>query len=286
MFVEAGPWLRAQYYPRNGERDWLETVNREVLAVRGGVGFCDVSTLGKIDVQGPDAGVFLDRLYINTFSTLAVGKARYGVMLREDGFVMDDGTTARLAPDRFIMTTTTANAVRVYQHMQFCHQIHWPELDVQFVSVSDQWAQMSVAGPRARNTLERLVDGGFDLSNAAFPYMGAGEITIGGLRARLFRISFSGELAYEVAVPTRYGDALIRALVEMAEGLTVCGEAENGRQAVEQVLALRRHYLPHEGDDRNGHDAPGGPRLYGPARCAAHAKADAGGNAAADAGGL
>ena len=117
VFVETGPWLRAQYFPRAGERDWLETVDREVRTVRAAVGFCDVSTLGKIEVHGPDAGAFLDRLYINTFSTLPVGRARYGVMLREDGFVLDDGTTSRLGDDRFFMTTTTANAgARVPAH--------------------------------------------------------------------------------------------------------------------------------------------------------------------------
>ena len=112
VFVEAGAWLRAQWFPRPGETDWLESVSREVTAVRSGVGVCDVSTLGKIDMTGPDVGAFLDRVYVNTFSTLPVGKARYGLMLREDGFVMDDGTTARLAPDRYVMSTTTVNAAK------------------------------------------------------------------------------------------------------------------------------------------------------------------------------
>ena len=147
VFVEAGPWMRAQYYPRAGERDWLETVNREVRTVRAAVGFCDVSTLGKIEVHGADAGAFLDRLYINTFSTLAVGRARYGVMLREDGFVLDDGTVSRFADDHFFVTTTTANAGRVFQHMQFCHQALWPQLDVQLV-VGDG-AMGAVLGRRA-----------------------------------------------------------------------------------------------------------------------------------------
>ena len=151
VFVETGAWLRAQYYPKPGESDWQETVNREVRAVRSGVGFCDVSTLGKIDIQGPDAGTLLDRVYINAWSTLGVGKARYGVMLREDGMVMDDGTTSRLGPNHFIMTTTTANAVKVYQHLEFCLQVLWPELDVQLASISEQWAQLSVAGPKARD---------------------------------------------------------------------------------------------------------------------------------------
>ena len=164
-------------YPRPGESDWLATVNREVSAVRTAVGFCDVSTLGKIDVQGPDAGVFLDRLYINTFSTLPVGRARYGVMLREDGFVMDDGTTARLAPDRFVMTTTTANAEPVYRHMQFCHQVLWPDLDVQLASVTEQWAQFSIAGPRARELLALVAAGSLDTSDAALPFMAAVETT-------------------------------------------------------------------------------------------------------------
>ena len=113
-----------------GETDWLQSVTREVKAVRSAVGVCDVSTLGKIDIQGPDAGAFLDRVYINTFSTLPVGKARYGVMLREDGFVMDDGTTARFGPEHYVMSTTTANAAKVMQHLEFCHQVLWPELDV------------------------------------------------------------------------------------------------------------------------------------------------------------
>src|SRR6202011_2782235 len=114
------------------------------------VGVCDVSTLGKVEIQGPDAGTFLDRIYINLFSTLPIGKARYGIMLREDGFVMDDGTTARLGPDHFVMSTTTANAGKVMQHLEFCHQVLWPELDVQMVSVTEQWAQYAVAGPRSR----------------------------------------------------------------------------------------------------------------------------------------
>jgi heterotetrameric sarcosine oxidase alpha subunit len=237
VFVEAGPWYRAQYYPRTGETDWLDTVTREVLAVRGGVGFCDVSTLGKIDVQGPDAGAFLDRLYINTFSTLAVGKARYGLMLREDGFVLDDGTTARLAADRFIMTTTTANAVRVFQHMQFCHQVLWPELDVQMASCSDQWAQVSVAGPKARVVIAKLVDGGFDLSNAGFPYMAAAELRLmGGVPGRLFRLSFSGELAYEIAVPARYGEMLVERLMQAGAefGITPYGTEALGAMRIEK----------------------------------------------------
>jgi heterotetrameric sarcosine oxidase alpha subunit len=215
VFAETGLWLRAQWYPRRGEKTWQQSVAREAAAVRASVGVCDVSTLGKIDIQGPDAAALLDRVYVNKFSTLKVGRARYGLMLREDGFAMDDGTVARLDEQHFIMTTTTANAGKVMQHLEFCRQVLWPELDVRLVSVSDQWAQYSVAGPRAREVLRKLADAPFDIANEAFPRMAAGQLTIcGGVPARLFRVSFSGELAYEIAVPARYGDATIRALME------------------------------------------------------------------------
>jgi sarcosine oxidase subunit alpha len=213
VFMEAGAWLRAQYFPQPGESDWFAPTCREVRAVREAVGVCDVSTLGKIDLQGQDAAVFLDRVYANSFATLAVGRARYGVMLREDGFVMDDGTVARLAEHRYLITTTTANAVAVYQHLHYCHQVLWPELDVQMVSVTEHWAQYAIAGPRSRTLLARIADPGQDVSDAAFPYLAAGELRVlGGVRGRLFRISFSGERAYELAVPAAHGEALIAAL--------------------------------------------------------------------------
>ncbi len=216
---ESGPWLRAAWFPRPGEHDWLQSVNREVESTRRAAGVCDVSTLGKIDVQGPDAATFLDRIYCNTMSTLPTGRVRYGLMLREDGFVMDDGTCARLAPDHFLLTTTTANAVSVMRHLEFCHQCLWPGLDVQMASVSEQWAQFSVAGPRSRDVLRQLVDAQHDIANATFPHMAARALTIcGGTPARLFRISFSGELAYELALPARLGDALVRALMAAGAG--------------------------------------------------------------------
>ncbi|WP_408736751.1 sarcosine oxidase subunit alpha family protein [Acetobacter suratthaniensis] len=216
VFTANGLWQRAQWYPRPGETDWLQTVNREVRTVRGAVGFCDVTTLGKIDIQGPDAAEFLERVYVNAWKKLPIGRARYGLMLREDGFAYDDGTTARLSETHYVMTTTTANAGGVMAHLEFCHQWLWPELDVQFISVTDEWAQIAVAGPQARTVLRHVVDPAFDLSNEAFPYMAAGEVTVcGGVAARLFRLSFSGELAYELAVPARYGDALARRLMEV-----------------------------------------------------------------------
>jgi sarcosine oxidase subunit alpha len=211
-------WMRAQWFPQAGETEWRQSVDREVLATRRSVGVCDVTTLGKIDVQGADAATFLNRLYCNGFAKLPVGKTRYGLMLREDGIVMDDGTTARLGETQFVMTTTTANAVGVFRHMEFARQCLWPDLDVQIISTTEAWAQFAVAGPNSRKVLEKIVDPAFDISNDAFPFMACGEITVcGGLRARLFRISFSGELAYEIAVPTRYGDALIRRLMEAGE---------------------------------------------------------------------
>jgi sarcosine oxidase subunit alpha len=215
VFVEVGMWLRAQWFPRPGETHWRQSVDREVLQTRRSVGICDVTTLGKIDVQGADAAAFLNKIYCNAFAKLPVGRVRYGLMLREDGIAMDDGTAARLAEDHFVVTTTTANAVTVYRHMEFVRQCLCPDMDVQLISTTEAWAQFSVAGPNARNLLQKVVDPEFDLSNEGFPFMACGEITVcGGLPARLFRISFSGELAYEIAVPTRYGDAMIRRLME------------------------------------------------------------------------
>jgi len=212
-FMEAGDWLRAQWFAAPGETDWLAIVTREVKAVRASVGVCDVSTLGKIDIQGQDAAVFLDRVYINLVSTLPVGKVRYGLMLREDGLVLDDGTSAHLAPHHYLMSTTTANAAKVMRHLEHARQVLWPELDVQMVSVTEQWAQFAVAGPNARHLLARLLDDALDVSNTAFPYLACAEFSWRGVPARLFRISFSGELAYELAVPARYGDATVRAIM-------------------------------------------------------------------------
>ncbi|RUW52442.1 sarcosine oxidase subunit alpha [Mesorhizobium sp. M8A.F.Ca.ET.021.01.1.1] len=237
IFVDTGLWKRAQWYPRAGEKDWLESVTREVKAVRGGVGFCDVSTLGKIDVHGADAGAFLDRVYINTFSNLAVGKARYGLMLREDGIVYDDGTTSRLAEDHYFLTTTTAKAGLVMQHLEFCRQVLFPELDVQLTSVSDQWAQFSIAGPKTRDLLKEIVDPSEDLSNEGFPFMGAREVALrGGVKARLFRISFSGEMAFEISVPARYGEAMARNLMIAGHpfGVTPYGTEALGVMRIEK----------------------------------------------------
>jgi len=212
VFVNIGLWLRPLVYSPRGDTSW-GPVLAEARRVRSAVGITDVSSLGKIDVSGPDAAVFLDRIYANTFSTLGVGRARYGLMLREDGILLDDGTTSRLAPDRFVVTTTTQKSADVLDHMEWHLQAVWPELDVSLADISDHWAQFAVAGPQARDTLAPLV-AGLDFSNAAFPFMAAGEASIAGVAGRVFRISFSGELAYEVAVPAHEAERVWQAIVD------------------------------------------------------------------------
>ena len=222
VFMESGTWKRVQWFPRRGETNWRQSVDREVLQTRKSVGICDVTTLGKIDVQGRDAAAFLNKIYCNAFGKLPVGKVRYGLMLREDGCAMDDGTTARFSETHFAMTTTTGNAVSVFRHMEFCRQCLWPNMDVHLISTTEQWAQFAVAGPNSRRLLEKVIDPEFDISNENFPFMACSELTIcGGIDARLFRISFSGEMAYEIAVPARYGDSLIRALMAAGEEFDV-----------------------------------------------------------------
>jgi methylglutamate dehydrogenase subunit C len=213
-FVDAGLWKRARWFARPGENDWRTTVNREVTSVRNAVGICDVSTLGKIEVQGSDAGIFLDRLYVNNVSTLPVGKARYGLMLREDGIVLDDGTITRFAEHRYFLTTTTANAAKVMQHIEFARQVIWPQLDVQTTSTTEQWSTYAVAGPRSRALLQALLLDQ-DLCAKGFEFMAAREFRWRGKAARLFRVSFSGELAYEISIAASLGDTLIRALFEV-----------------------------------------------------------------------
>ena len=235
-FVETGAWLRAEWYVREGEKGWRDSVDREVKTTRSGVGICDVSTLGKIDIQGRDAAEFLNKIYANAFLKVPVGKVRYGLMLREDGTVYDDGTTARLSETHFVMTTTTANAVLVMRNLEFARQCLWPDMDVHLISTTDAWAQFSVAGPKSRPLMQKVVDD-LDLSNEGFPFMACTECTVfGGTPARLFRISFSGELAYEIAVPARYGDAMIRAMMRAGEefDLTPYGTEALGVMRIEK----------------------------------------------------
>ncbi len=237
--IEAGLWYRPSYIPAPGETHWRQSCDREVNMVRNAVGVVDVSTLGKIEILGPDAGSFLDFLYTNTFSTLKPGRVRYGLMLREDGHVMDDGTTACLAENHYVMTTTTAFAGPVMNHMEFVAQALRPDLDVRFTSVTEQWAQFSVAGPKARDLLNGVLDAPID--DESFPFMQCGPARIHGIEGRLFRISFSGEHAYEVAVPAAYGDALYRDLVARAESL---GGGAYGMEAL-NVLRLEKGFITH-----------------------------------------
>ncbi|MEX2518980.1 MAG: sarcosine oxidase subunit alpha family protein [Paracoccaceae bacterium] len=247
-FVEAGLWMRAQWFRRDGEAGWRDSVDREVKTTRSAAGIVDVTTLGKIDVKGPDAGAFLDRLYQNSFSTLAIGRCRYGLMLREDGIVFDDGTAARLGAEHFLVTTTTAKAVEVMRHMEFCRQCLWPELDVSLVSVTEQWAQYAATGPRARDLLRKIVDAEHDLGDAAFPYMACAAVSVcGGVPARLFRLSFSGELGYEIAIPARYGHDLVDVLVRAG---AEWGAAPYGVEALGVMRVEKGHPAGSELDGR------------------------------------
>jgi sarcosine oxidase subunit alpha len=230
-FVETGLWYRSSWFPREGD-DWLAAMTREVLNTRAHVGLCDVSTLGKIDIKGKDATEFINRLYCNAFAKLPVGRARYGLMLREDGFVGDDGTTSRLSDTHYFMTTTTGHAAETMRDIEFAHQALWPELDVQYASVTDQWAQMAIAGPKARDVLSAIVD--TDLSNDAFGFLAAKHVRVlGSVPAMLFRISFSGELAYELAVPAGYGEAVANAIMHAGEPYGI------GPYGLEALSAMR-----------------------------------------------
>ncbi len=237
--IEAGLWYRPSYFPQRGETHWRESCDREVGYVRNAVGVCDVSTLGKIDIQGPDAAALLDFVYTNMFSTLKVGRVRYGLMLREDGHVMDDGTTARLGETHFVMTTTTAAAGLVMRHLEYVLQAIRPDLDAQVCSVTESWAQFAVAGPKARALLNTVLDS--SINDEDWPFMACGPVKVSGVDGRLFRISFSGEHAYEVAVPSRYGESLFRQLVAQAE---VMGGGPYGMEAL-NVLRIEKGFITH-----------------------------------------
>jgi len=237
--IEAGLWYRPSYFPEAGETHWRQSCDREVNMVRSTVGICDVSTLGKIDIQGPDVATFLDFVYANTMSTLAVGKVRYGLMLREDGYVMDDGTCSRLGEQQYVITTTTAAAALVMKHLDFVAQALRPDLDVQIVSVTEQWAQFGVVGPKSRALLNSILDA--EIDDASVPYMACRKVGVSGVAGRLFRISFSGEHAYEIAVPARYGDSLYRQLLAQAETL---GGGPYGMEAL-NVLRIEKGFITH-----------------------------------------
>ncbi|OLU34561.1 sarcosine oxidase subunit alpha [Pseudomonas sp. PA27(2017)] len=221
-FEDVGQWKRPWYFPKNGE-DMHAAVARECLAVRNAVGILDASTLGKIDIQGPDAREFLNRVYTNAWTKLDVGKARYGLMCKEDGMVFDDGVTACLADNHFVMTTTTGGAARVMEWLEIYHQTEWPELKVYFTSVTDHWATLTLSGPNSRKLLAEVTD--IDLDKDAFPFMTWKEGKVAGVPARVFRISFTGELSYEVNVQADYALGVLEQIAEAGKkhGLTPYG---------------------------------------------------------------
>ena len=219
VFVDAGIWLRPRYY-KKGNEGLFEASKREAENVRKNVGVCDVTTLGKIDVKGPDAAEFLNRVYTNAWLKLPVGKARYGVMLREDGIVMDDGTTTRISEHHYHMTTTTAQAANVLSHLEYYLQIVWPELNVNVVSTTEQWAGAAIAGPKSRNLLQKLFPD-VNVSNEGLPFMGYLESNLFGIPARIFRISFSGELAYEVNVESDNGNFMWEKIIEIGKEFAI-----------------------------------------------------------------
>ena len=219
VFVDAGIWLRPRYY-KKGNEGLFEASKREAENVRKNVGVCDVTTLGKIDIKGPDSAEFLNRVYTNAWLKLPVGKARYGVMLREDGIVMDDGTTTRISENHYHMTTTTAQAANVLSHLEYYLQLVWPELNVNVVSTTEQWAGAAIAGPKSRTLLQKLFPDK-DLSNEGLPFMGYTEANLFGIPARIFRISFSGELAYELNVESDFGNFMWKKIIEVGNEFNI-----------------------------------------------------------------
>ena len=222
VFEDVGHWKRPWYFPHTGE-SMQDAVNREVKAVRDSIGILDASTLGKIDVQGPDAREFMGRIYTNAWAKLNVGKCRYGLMCGEDGMLFDDGVTACLGENHFLMTTTTGGAARVYEWLELWHQTEWPDLEVYFNTVTDHWATCTISGPNSRATLQKLTD--LDLSNDQFQFMDWREATVAGVPGRIFRISFTGESSFEVNVPAHYGLHVWEALMEAGQefGITPYG---------------------------------------------------------------
>jgi sarcosine oxidase subunit alpha len=219
VFVDAGLWLRPRYY-KQGNETLHEASKREATNVRNNVGICDVTSLGKIDIKGPDTAEFLNRVYTNAWMKLPVGKARYGVMLREDGIVFDDGTTTRISENHFHMTTTTAQAVNILAHLEYYLQVVWPELDVNVLSTTEQWAGAALAGPNSRDLLSKIFPE-TDVSNEGFPFMGFKEGDLFGVPARIFRISFSGELAYEINVESGYGVFMWEKIMELGKEMNI-----------------------------------------------------------------
>jgi len=249
LFEDVGQWKRPWYFPKTNE-DLHQAVNREVLAVRSGVGMLDASTLGKIDIQGADAAKLLNWVYTNPWLKLEVGKCRYGLMLDENGMVFDDGVTARLAEDHFLMTTTTGGAARVMGWLERWTQTEWPDMKVYMTTVTDQWSTFAVVGPESRTVVGRVCKD-VDLSNEAFPFMSWRAGTVAGVKARIMRISFSGEMSFEVNVPSNSGAHVWRALMAAGADLNI---TPYGTEAM-HVLRAEKGYII-VGQDTDGSITP------------------------------
>ena len=248
-FEDVGNWKRAWYFPRAGETKH-DAVNRECRSVREAAGVFDASTLGKIEVVGPDAEAFMNLMYSNAWSTLKPGKCRYGLMLREDGYIYDDGVVGRLAQDRFHVTTTTGGAPRVLNMMEDYLQTEFPHLKVWLTSATEQWAVIAVQGPKAREIIEPFV-AGIDISADAFPHMSLAECSVCGVPARLFRVSFTGELGFEINVPADFGLSVWKAIYERAESFGACAY---GTETM-HVLRAEKGYIV-VGQDTDGTVTP------------------------------
>ncbi len=220
VFEPVGIWRRAWYFPKDGE-DMHAAVARECKATRDSLGIFDASTLGKIEVVGPDATKFMNLMYSNSWTTLKPGRCRYGLMLREDGYIYDDGVVARMAEDRYHVTTTSGGAPRVYRHMEDYLQTEFQHLDVWLTSTTEQWAVIAINGPNARKLIEPFVEG-IDLSKDAFPHMAVREGKICGVPTRLFRVSFTGELGFEINIPSHYGRTVWETLFEAGQSYEIC----------------------------------------------------------------
>ncbi|MEZ5908296.1 MAG: sarcosine oxidase subunit alpha family protein [Hyphomicrobiaceae bacterium] len=249
VFEDVGQWKRPWYYPKSGE-DMHAAVARECAAVRTAVGLLDASTLGKIDVRGPDAGRFLDMIYTGRMSNLGVGRVRYGVMCKEDGMVFDDGTVTRLAEDRFLVTTTTGGAARVLDWLEEYLQTEWPSLRVYANSLTEQLATIAVAGPKSRELLAR-VSRGVDLAAETFGFMTCREGEVAGVGARLMRISFSGELGFEIVLPAGSAMAVWEALMTAGKDL---GITPYGTEAMHLLRAEKGYIIV--GQETDGTQTP------------------------------
>ena len=218
-FENVGQWKRPWYYPKENE-NMYQAVQRESKAARDSAGILDASTLGKIDIQGSDASEFLNRVYTNAWSKLAIGKCRYGLMLNEDGMVYDDGVTTRLGENHFLMTTTTGGAANVLSKLEDYLQTEWPELDVFLTSVTDQYSTASICGPNSKKILMKLFPN-VNFNDDDFPHMSFKNSTINNINCRIMRISFTGELSYEINIEAKYGKSLWEKCIDVGKDFNI-----------------------------------------------------------------